>query len=517
MEVVGQNPQFKVRIVTKSHGEISFEDLRGHVVQFACTRHLGQEAGSFTLTLLQKRPPAKFNAESWTHIIDTMDYVELWAWIPPRTPDRPLMRGWVDGVGGTFSIGDGQPAQAVQVTGRDFGKLALMTKLYYTDEVDGQVDAEQIAIMQHWRDGFDKVMKVKREEIGELSPPAGDNMEDVLHPLDIMKVIFNEFLVPQIDALQGTFKEFSASLPNPVMAFKFDGIDAATDENLTLYSSVFAPVHVDTNALVDVWSLLRAYQNSPWRELFFDEDPEAPVLRYRETPWLDKSGSAVQPVNGAPFASSVQTVPVSLRDRTEWALYRSDEKISNFIFTFPADFAASAQAALTQGPQEGVMASPVLQSNPYLIGFQATLNDPGGIGAFKSSAGAAEESSFQRHGIRPKNFPSPYFSTDVLRSKAGIEATIDDVISQGRDLNLRLVRAIDHMGLLEFGSLAVKGDERLRIGNYLQFIETGARYYVVSLTQTFRQATQGNDGHFMSSMAVERGRGHLVATKQAAG
>jgi hypothetical protein len=499
VEVQARNPQFRVRVVTRRFGEITDAELRGSVIQFSADRNFGQEAGTFNLTLIPKTPPQRFGVASWQDAIEAMDYVELWAWVPPRQPDRPLMRGFIDTIGESFDIQSGTPQHSISIAGRDFGKLALITKLYYTKEQE----PESLTIIKKWTEGFDRLMQVGEGRVGELAPEASE----FLRATQIMDVIFSEFITPQVDAVTDTFRAFASALPNPIMKLDMEGIDGSTESKLATYNPMFS--QQNTRALIDVWALMRSFQHSPWRELFFDEDPEGPVLRYRDTPWLDFDGNEI-----TPFAPSVQTVDVSLRDRMEWSLFRSDEKVVNFLFTLPANFSAFAQMAETTGPLEGVYAQPTFQSNPYLIGFDLR-NDPEGIGTGKDAD--LEKSAFQRHGIRQRKFSTQYIDIDNKSPQKKIREMVADARDMGKEQNLLLKRAFDHGALLEFGSLSVRGDERLRLGNYLRFTETGARYYVTGLSQAFKQGSAPNDGRFISSMAVERGRGYLVRTKQAAG
>ena len=126
MNVHLRAPQFRVRIVPLVES-VPEDLLNASIMHIRTARQMGSAAGSFQITLLPRayHPP-------WSTRIQPMSYVEISLWVPPR-PKQIVMRGFVDTVAETFSIESGTPHHQVIIAGRDFGKIPLITKLFYLD------------------------------------------------------------------------------------------------------------------------------------------------------------------------------------------------------------------------------------------------------------------------------------------------------------------------------------------------------------------------------------------------
>ena len=167
------------------------------------------------------------------------------------------------------------------------------------------------------------------------------------------------------------------------------------------------------------------------------------------------------------------------------------------------------QMAKTLGSSlEGMLGNPPFQSNPYLVAYDDANDEAKAFGP--GTPANLKESALQRHGIRIQDVTTQFLSVQRGTGQDRLKTQIANTQQQGVSENLRLVAALDHGAVLEFGSFNLKGDERLRIGCYLEFAENGARYYVAGVTHDFRQ-----DGNFTTHVAVERGRGHLIRTSRA--
>lgn len=509
VNVQTRNPQFRVRIITRNHGEITDAEIRPSFRQFEVTRRMGEPGGSFQLTLLPRRPPQRLlNAgKSWQDVIEPMDYVEISAWVPPRRDEVPIFRGFVDSVGESFSIGGGQPqGHVISVVGRDYGKITLVTKLYYV----GEKLPETLAIFQKWKDGFDKLFKPEDPDpeaaAWSAAEGAGASQKSpfFVTPQKVIQVVFDQFYRPQEQAIRKTFPA-----PFPEASLRF-AIDPEHEDKLRAYNPTFTPQ--SWTPFSDVWSLFRAYMHEPWRELFFEEAQTGPSLIYRETPWIDLNGQSVQVFD----PETAKIVPISLSDRIEWSLFRSDEKVLNFFFTYPSQFGAIAALAKTLGTSlEGVYAQPMFQSNPHLVGMDTRQINEAALatGEGEADTGNLQESAYQRHGVRLREVYTPYLNVDRRLDDASMEVAIKSIREQGVEANQRLVKAMDHGALLEFGAITLKGDERLRIGRYAQFTENGALYYITGVTHRFTQGSNPADGQFVTALTVERGRGHIVRTR----
>lgn len=143
--------------------------------------------------------------------------------------------------------------------------------------------------------------------------------------------------------------------------------------------------------------------------------------------------------------------------------------------------------------------------NPYLVGHQAS--DKSGV----------KRADYNIMGFRLSEVRTPYLDFDHRISKEQIEVRLRDVRLQGHAENLKKVRAYDHEAVLEFGVFHVRGDERIKFGHYLQLgdstllrLGNGTQYYVEGVTHTFQQGSAMEDGTFVTTAEVSRGRGHLM-------
>lgn len=494
MIVQTRNPQFRVKILTQQLGELTFETTHPDVLEIVVNKRLGDPAGAFQLVLVPRSQSLINHADGWQDVVGPMDYVEIWAWSPPRTPFRPLMRGFVDTVGERFSIAGGNPDRVVVIAGRDYGKMLLNTKLYYLDKAE----AQSITIFQRWEEGFRRLFGWHESDVSALPEPdaaplpAGQTVDGPnFSPSDILQVIWDQFYEPQQTTQLGTY-----SVSPPAMDFvswaKYD----PWEQQLRTYSPSFFPKNIDP--LTDVWSLMFAYQHRPWRELFVVEEIDTPLLVYRPAPWLNIAGSYIQDVSKVPL----KTWEVSDSDIVESDLTRSDAPTINFFFTYPEAFGFAA-ALMKQGiqPYEGFFVEP-FQSNPHIIAEETPLGSAGFVPALPN---------YQHYGFRIGQFPTPFLDWERGLEKDTLANQLTLVRDQGVEGNRRVVEAFQYNHLLEFGAFMVKGNEQLKIGDYLTLTDRrGPRYYVEGVQHRFRQGTRPGDGSFTTQATVTRGRGHLV-------
>jgi hypothetical protein len=480
---------------------------------------MGETAGSFTLTFVPRKLSNIRNAGGWQDVLECMDFVEIWAWIPPRKPDRPLMRGFIDTVGEEFSIASGKPQRRVVITGRDYGKIIWFTKLY--DIVSDE--AVTIELLKKWHQGFMNLFAWTKTAPDDIPPPERPPMvsgqKDAgmsFTPSEIEQVMFESFYKPQEKLVLGTFNNAL-----PAMAFSSQVGNDKEEEKTRCYS----PAFMGRGAIpfTDLWSLMTAYQHKPWRELYVTEEPDAPHLIYRNAPWLDLFGQYVQPISPNKLWQLHDTEIV------QYTLMRSENPITNFFFTYPEMFGGLAILVKELPRQLEGYFDPKLASNPYL---QQGNTVPFGITTPVVPVPAPTDiplASYQRFGFRLGEFSTPYMNWERKTKGDTIPTMIADSRVQCLAWNKRIVEAMIFNHLLEFGSLTVKGDERIQMGDYVSLedrgralgaipgnITGGPRYYVEEVIQHFKVADK-QDGFFVTTLQVSRGRGHLVRELQLLG
>jgi len=493
LQATVRTPRFKVFAITRNVGELFEADLDGSVLEVVTQKRMGDPAGSFRITLAPRRPPAKFFSEKWTDIFSPMDYVEILARVPPR-PWRVVMRGWLDTVGETFSIESGQPQHQVLLAGRDYGKIVLMSKLWYPHETVPQT----LTILQRWADGFHRTSGPGVGVIPDVFPgdtgstPSGS----FFRPQEYMRAIYDAFYSPQEEAVVDSFPSAGGAIPRSRMVtFPAD----PWEQELAAYNPLFSMQ--SWTPFTDVWTLFRSYQNLPWHELYFVDEATEPHLVFRQAPWLDFDGAEVQEWPPNMVVHDIDEGAL----RMERQVFRSDAEVKNLFFT-SGFFTGSFFQLIMQMPRalEGMFAPPPFRNNPYLIGLQGTDGDDPRL----------KPSVYQRFGFRQHTVATPYLSIERGLAEGPLQERVAALRLQGADGNRRLVRAFGHAEYLEAGTYKIPGDERLMIGDYLRTLTSRSYMYVAGLLQQMRQGTAASDGHFWSTIEFVRGRMYIDRASQ---
>lgn len=522
-----RNPLFKIVFHTKRFGrfEVGFGEslVEKQVIAFTTSRHLGNAAGQFSIELTAETiapsllgfigsitgvPGQMFSSLTWYDILSTMDYVELWAWSPPLMPDRPLMRGFIDTVNFVASIGGDHPQVRIMVRGRDFGKLALITKMYYVNKSY----ASTVEILNQWRQGIEKIFGWDNGTYPQVVKPPfkdGETSTLIFSPSILVGTIWETFVKPQMDGVRFSFPD-GGDIPECRFAPWVD----SWEQNL----STIDPKAVQHNVQpwADIWSILVNYQHAPWREMWVGEEPDGSRLFYRPAPWYDKAGGWAQenpltwtyPAN-APFSvqpvdEKVRSILVSIDDVIHLEIGRSEDRMKNFFFTYADQFGAFAQYAKDQGkPLEGHGdEAGKFDKNPYLVGVA------------NQQPSTILESDYRRYGFRLYEARTKYFSPAYGPLENKVMADLGFLRQQGVVGNLRLAHAFDHEDILEYGGVVLKGGD-YRIGDYLRLPDLRfpklppSLYYAEGVSHTFQYGTQPFDGRWTTTIQLARGRGHL--------
>jgi len=499
--------------VTKDLGEFEFNDTHGSIVRISTHKRLGEAAGSFSLSFVPRALSDIPNAGGWQDVVEPQDYVEVFMWVPPRKPEIPVMRGWIDTVAEEFDIASGIPQRSITITGRDYGKLLLITCPY-----DIVSDAVPVDILKKMHEGYYELFGWANYDPNARppseSPPMAENQitdGPAYRPHEMLDIMFRKFYKPQesliLAALGGNL---------PPLLFQPD-VDRDPLENLlkTFDPSFFQRATVP---FINIWDLMVIYQHKPWRELFVREDVDLPLLIYRPTPWLDLNGNYVQGEPTGPFA----IWPIHETDIVNFSLMRTEAQLKNYFFTYPEGYGAFAVLVKEfPRPFEGFFLPP---DNPYLE------DKPFDISTSLAGQGRAALADYHRYGFRLAEYSTPYLDWTRNTSAATLPSRIADVREQGRKWNQRVTAAFRYNHLVESGAITLKGDERIQAGDYLRLVDRGRalvgggggltdgpRYYVERVVQQFAQGTSPHDGHFVTHCEVSFGRGHIVREFQLPG
>jgi hypothetical protein len=503
MRVDTRNPKFAVRFITQRNGVFEVTETDHVIVEIRTQKRMGLPLGTFQLALVPRAVSRvlSFGTAQWQDVIAPMDYCEIMLSVPPRPPLIPVMRGFITSVGEQFGIGGGQPQRLVIISGMDYGKLLIQTKLYYTD-----VELQQAAFLQRFQDCWTTL--VDWGPSPELLPaplqsPLGPGQQTdgaTFTPAELLELLYGCFYKPQEDEVVASFGGLSAQVATTTFESRVDG----WEQDIRTYNPFW--MNSSWAPFVDCWSMMRGYQHAPWRELFFREYEQGPVLVYRPTPWLDKGGTLVQPTSPESNAENATVIPHE--DIESASLHRSDAEVRNFFFTYNDMYGSFAAAMKTLGGGlDGFYVDPY-NGNPFLLG--AGIAGPATI-----------DGDYRRFGFRLYEARTPYFDWSYHAKRDVIEQMIADARVQGLEGTDRLVQAYDHNELLESGSVTIKGNETIHIGDYVKLPDrtpaggNEARFYAEGVSHYFRQGTRPGDGRFITTLGLTRGRGHLVRTQQA--
>ena len=511
-----RNPLCRISILSSGGYKaqrLTPDELIPSLLEVTTSRDLSQPAGRFQITLLPRPAGGAFGQKTWHDLIHPMDQITIKMWVPPN-PERVVMTGFVDTVVEQFSIGGGRPSRVVVVAGRDYGKLLLVSKFYALDLANDQIPQQMRIRMAMMKEGMDALTNGMRYRTGgklvissEIPPKSDEGQspgefslelrayiekgvipKTSWTPNDTIKMLWKVFVMPQYEDMQ---RAFDAGLPSIDLV-----IQAEDSEGLETYSPYYIPNSVQP--YTDLWSIFRSFQHAPWRELFWEETAEGPRLYYRSTPWLRFDGHEVQTGSFA----GVSVVRIHKDEVIESTLGRYDEAVFNLFFSHLAIANGITSKTRTFGtPYQGAWLGEPFQTNPYLVGLKETILPE-------------SSSDFKRMGIRPFEVSSPYFDLDanVPEGEQGDRILTARLLAY--DWNRRLVEAFDHGGMLEGGTLSIRGTETIRVGSYLSLIPTGIYSYISGVTHRFRWGTQ-QDGHFVTTLNLTRGRGHLARTEKA--
>ena len=307
---------------------------------------------------------------------------------------------------------------------------------------------------------------------------------------EILGVIFETFLEPQFNLLREQFA--GERPPLPAMSLTQDELD----ESMKVYSPQYM-LRNTWQPYTDIWALFSTFTNPPWRELFWeDHNPIAPILVSRPTPWMDEGGKIISSVAQA----TTTRVPVYGSDVLSWSLARTDQEVRNYFFTYPGDFGAFAAAIkLTGIDHEGMMADgPLFRKNPVLA------TDADVPRTFLTS------SNYKTFGLRLAEFNTLYFDYDATKKKEEIQQSWKDKRVLGEAATKRLVQALGHGGVLENGSITLKGNEDIRLGCYVE-VQAKPPFiaYVERVQHDFTQGS-GTEGRFITTVGVTRGTRQIV-------
>lgn len=488
MEVRIQHPKYQVRIYktvqrqtvdgksptsSRFRGTQRMIDLApwlGDGSSITTQKSVRDAAGGFALTVAD-RPYAdavEGGLDSLYGLIEPMDLVEIRLLHNPQSGQTTLpvvMRGFVAKVSRNEGMSpEGKPERSVVINGHDYGKIWQMLQIFYGPEyIIGSEILSTMRLLDQFGGGFNNA--ISNKDFVRL----------------MIEGVVNPFLAKVLPAGSGF----------PLIT--------VSNENVQAGATGIAGIQTQEGTVYD---LLKTYMDvGAFNELFLTEDDDGVYCVYRQNPVLDLDGKPVDttqtrhPYSG-PLdvgATTLAAVSVDIKDVESINLSRSDEGVANYYWVQAPSFSLNSdvvqrQVAYTAEDRASVDLSAYPNSAQDLYGLRmmrlsTTLG--GAIDNVKS--GLTQEAHEQRDALL----------NEWLRERRKF------VVAQNKDNSL-----------LESGTIRMRGNERIRPGNYINLRRGAfsALYYVTTVSHQF-MPYRG----FFTTLTVERGLGFANRIKMASG
>jgi hypothetical protein len=368
-----------------------------------------------------------------------------------------VMRGFVRDLQRTEVMGeDGKPHRRVLVRGADYGIFG------------------DLAIMSTWHAsamGRSYVPQILQMAFGLRH--GGMTIKEFVD--DVLEYLINQ----QIRDLQYASGQPSPpGPPNP----NTTGIPPLLGDTASVTAG---SVHINGADSFDgtAWGYLHKYINSPWNELFIEEGADAPYLVFRPTPWKTLAGDWIDNLGQAVAAVEVEDTFDFVRSAN---YRRTDHHVVNLVW---------APWTTTAAPPLAVYANLMSTASPELYFPTQHYN-----------------SAERLYGFRMLQHPvstQPDVATHTQGNHISEHRQAMDNLYNWSLLHSRWLRDANWDNVLfEEGELAVRGNERAKIGTYYTLTRGRLRFthYLTRVTHQFRpyQAFTTTLGFIRSTNFYER-------------
>jgi hypothetical protein len=451
-------------------GSIDLHRWLGDRAAINTMKSIKEPAGGFSITI-PDLPTDTGGLETLYGIIEPMDLIEIRAQhSPSRWNENQLpviMRGFVSGVSRNEDMSpDGKPNRTVTIHGQDYGKIWQIIQIFYGPSyIFGQDILSAFKLMDKFGAGF----------------------SNALTNVEFLKVAVEQIINPFLKKLLPEGSGF------PLLTLNADQI-------------VEGAVGIAGIQSVEgtIYQLLRNYLDvGAFNELFINEDDDGVYCMYRQNPALDLNGHPIdQKVTASPStsymgsqdATRLNLFDIPDEDVQSLNVTRSDDGVGNFFWVSAPAFSLNSDTLQRQMGYSGedrktVDLSEYPNSSAALYGTRLMwLNTTlGGPNVKNVKSGLTE----QEHDKR---------DTDIFD---WLKVRREFLVAQNKDNSI-----------LERGTMRIKGNEKIRAGNYVR-LRRGtfeAIYYVVSVSHQILPFRG-----FYTTLILERGLGFANRIKMAGG
>lgn len=388
-------------------------DCTADLVALTVERAINQPAGAWSATLLSRRDA---QGHTWAQRLRPMDYVELrfGHHVPPGQDPPLILRGFVDQCRETWAVAGDRPQRQVIVSGRDFGKLLLVTT---------------VATILVALPGVAQDAAVKRQTVLQEKFLTGP-----LSPADYLQRLEEAILYPDDAGGIGPPQGSLVGLPRFRLVIR----------DIDQLGQVIAPAILQYTG--PLWTLIQGFVSPPVGEVIVQDAADNPELVWRWAPFHDAQGRLIPPVEQDDPPIEISTAQILQAD-----LATSDNEVFSYYFVHPTTMGAAS-------------------FNPLVAA------DPHGEGNPRHRPDLADRYGFRMLELELRVWPwvaLPASETDSDYERAGL-----DWQRHGARVAAWLEAAFGHAAQLEAGELVLSGDARIRPGRYLLVRETQQEFYV---------------------------------------
>lgn len=403
--------------------------------------------GSFAITLADR---AIDNLDSLYGLIEALDYVEIaFARNPHEYTALPVvMRGFVRSITRKEAMGaNGRPSRVVMIEGNDFGLVFDLYRLYR---------------MRNYVQGELLLTRFQR---------------NVLVGLEYRPMRADDYMRQFVEHINETY------LPN--IFHNYEGDSNQIKHRLSVTSSQIFPTDLNTHT-GPLWAHMIREADTPWNELYIQDFSDGPTLVYRAAPWVDAETGKFTAERDDVWADMNE---ISASDVVAMEAHRDDYRIFNIFWVQLAwdylGWNSKGLSAAFLADREDVYVRDVKNCDPKIYGDRLLEQET-------------------RHGpIELLHHPINLPKTEQQQSYSLYTTFVED-------RRRELIRMNKDNVALEHGTMNLKGNERIRAGNYIRLRrgEFLIDYYAHSVAHNFSPLRQ-----FTTSVQFIRGTGFLVRNK----
>lgn len=451
------------------NGVINLAPWLGDGSSINTSKGIHEPAGGFVINV-PDMPADSGGLETLYGIIEPMDLIEIRmqrSTDPFVTDTVPIvMRGFVSKVTRQEAMtAGGRPQRSVTIHGQDYGKIWQMLQLFYGPSyITGQDVLSAFKLMDKFGAGY----------------------KNTLTNVEFLQVTINDLVNPFLANLLPEGSGF------PLLTIKADQVVAASVGITGIQSAEGA-----------IYQLLQKYLDvGVFNELFITEDDNGVYCTYRQNPALDLNGVPLDPdVTASPQMSAGHTdatklniIEIDAEDIVSMDVMRSDEGVGNYYWVSAPTFNMNSDAIMRQ------------------MGFNTDQRNTIDFSTYPNCASAL-------YGLRLVWQNTSLGGPSMTNNKSGLTETEQNV----RDGNLFdwvanrrafLVAQNKDNSLLERGTLRIKGNEKIRAGNYV-IIRRGNFSSIFYVSQVSQQMLPYQA--FFTTLVLERGLNFVNRIQRAGG